>query len=327
MRGAGVRPLVVLSGFLGSGKTTLLRRALAGDEAGGTAVLVNEVGEIGLDQHQFRQIAERTVLLDNGCLCCVVREDLVEALRELVDLEESGAAPRARRVVVETTGLADPAPIVATIDRDPVLGLRFEVGSVVVTCDAEHARAHAAMPEWQAQVACADVIAITKADRAGGAAAAALGEAVTRRNPAARVVDARAADPLELPAVPPGAGARPVRAHDHDHDHTTGVSTSSVTLERPVDPALVTVWLTALLHAHGPSLLRVKALLDTGADGPLVLDAVQHTVYEPRHLAEWTTPRRSTLVAIARDLDARLVTRSFTRAAGQVVSEPEGATA
>jgi G3E family GTPase len=195
---------------------------------------------------------------------------------------------------------------------------------VVVTCDAEHARAHAAMPEWQAQVACADVIAITKADRAGGAAAAALGEAVTRRNPAARVLDARQADPLAPPRG--GTATRPVR-DDHHHDHTTGVSTSSVTLEGPVDPALVTVWLTALLHAHGPSLLRVKALLDTGADGPLVLDAVQHTVYEPRHLPEWTTPRRSTLVAIARDLDARLVTRSFTRAAGRTVSDLEGATA
>jgi G3E family GTPase len=324
MRGAGVRPLVVLSGFLGSGKTTLLRRALAAEDGGGTAVLVNEVGEIGLDQHQFRHIAERTVLLDNGCLCCVVREDLVDALRELVDLEERGAAPRARRVVVETTGLADPGPIVATIDRDPVLGLRFEVASVVVTCDAEHARAHAAMPEWQAQVACADVIAITKADRAGGGAAAALGDAVSRRNPAARVLDARRGDPLALPRD--GGATRPAREHEHHHDHTTGVSTSSATLEGPVDPALVTVWLTALLHAHGPSLLRVKALLDTGADGPLVLDAVQHTVYEPRHLPEWTTPRRSTLVAIARDLDARLVTRSFTRAAGGLVSEPEGAT-
>jgi G3E family GTPase len=94
-----------------------------------------------------------------------------------------------------------------------------------------------------------------------------------------------------------------------------------------VDPALVTVWLSALLHAHGASLLRVKALLDTGGDGPLVLDAVQHAVYEPRHLPGWTTPRRSTLVAIARDLDARLVTRSFMRAAGHAIPEPEGATA
>jgi G3E family GTPase len=325
MRGAGVRPLIVLSGFLGSGKTTLLRRALTAPDASGTAVLVNEFGEIGLDQHQFRLIAERTVLLDNGCVCCATREDLVEALRELIDLEESGVAPRARRVVIETTGLADPGPIVSTIDRDPILGHRFEIGGVVVTCDAEHAVAHAALPEWQAQMACADVVAITKTDRAGEAAGAAAMAVARRRNPAARVVDAFDADPLHLAA---GEGVRTVAdGHDHHHDHTTGVSTASITLEGAVDPALVTVWLSALLHAHGASLLRVKALLDTGADGPLVLDAVQHTVYPPHHLPAWTMPRRCTLVAIARDLDARLVTRSFAVAAGHPVPEYEGAPA
>jgi G3E family GTPase len=315
-----VRPLVVLSGFLGSGKTTLLRRALTGPGAGGTAVLVNEIGEIGLDQHQYTQVAERTVLLDNGCLCCLSREDIVESLRELLDVEESGVAPRARRVVVETTGLADPGPIVATVDRDPILGHRFEIGGVVVTCDAEHAHEHAGLVEWQAQIACADVIALTKADRVPAAAARAAIAAAQRRNPAAPVVAAAGLDPLRPPpAVRPGG-----HGHGHHHDHTTGVSTASIALDGPVDPALVTVWLTALLHAHGASLLRVKALLDTGAEGPLVLDAVQHTVYPPHHLPAWTTPRRSTLVAIARGLDARRVTRSFARAAGYPSPDQEG---
>lgn len=304
-----MRPLIVVSGFLGSGKTTLLRRALSGSGGKGTAVVVNELGEIGLDQHQYRHVAERAVLLDNGCLCCVTREDLVETLRELIDLEEAGRAPRAQRVVVETSGLADPGPIVSTVDRDPILGLRFEVAGVVVTCDAEHAASQAELPEWQAQVAAADVVAVTKADRAAPEAARELAQ---RRNPAARVVDAREVDPL--------AAGRP-RTHaprggvDY-HDAHTGVSTSSITLPGRVDPALVSVWLSALLHAHGPSLLRVKALLDTGPDaGPLVLDAVQHTVYPPHHLAG-PAPGQSTLVVIARDLDARRVTASFTRATG-----------
>ena len=102
-----------------------------------------------------------------------------------------------------------------------------------------------------------------------------------------------------------------------DHDHTTGVSTSSLVLEHPVAPAVVSVWLSALLHAHGDRLLRVKALLDTGAGGPLVLDAVQHSVYRPHHLEGFDGPRRSTLVVIARDLDAARVTASFARAAGR----------
>ena len=186
MRGAATRPLVVLTGFLGSGKTTLLRRALADPEAQGTAVIVNELGEIGLDQHQYREVAEQTVLLENGCLCCATREDLVTTLRELIDLEEAGATDPVRRVVVETTGMADPGPIVATLDRDPVLCHRFDVQRVVVTCDAEHAAAHAALPEWQAQIASADVIALTKTDRADPARAAAARAAARARNPRPR---------------------------------------------------------------------------------------------------------------------------------------------
>lgn len=199
-----MRPLIVVSGFLGSGKTTLLRRALAGSGGERTAVVVNELGEIGLDQHQYRHVAERAVVLDNGCLCCVTREDLVETLRELIDLEEAERAPRAERVVVETSGLADPGPIVSTVDRDPILGHRFEVAGVVVTCDAEHAASHAALPEWQAQVAAADVVAVTKADRAAPEAAR---ELARRRNPAARVVDAREVDPLAA-GRPAGGPAR-----------------------------------------------------------------------------------------------------------------------
>jgi G3E family GTPase len=305
----GARPLIVLSGFLGSGKTTLLRRALRSPDAAGTAVLVNEVGEVGLDQHRFTRLAERTVLLDSGCVCCATRADVAEALRELVDLEESGRAPRARRVVLETSGLADPRPVIATLERDPVLRHRFAASCVIVTCDAEHARAHAAFPEWQAQVAAADVVAVTKADRADPGPALAL---VRRRNPAAQLVDAAEVD---LPAAPlRRAAAAPMADSGHDHDHATGVSTASVTVERAVDPALMYVWLSALLHAHGSALLRVKALLDTGDDGgPLVLDAVQHAVYPPLHLDGWAQPRRSSLVVIARGLDARRVTEAFSR--------------
>jgi G3E family GTPase len=322
MRGAGTRPLVVLTGFLGSGKTTLLRRALTAPDAGGTAVIVNELGEVGLDQHQYREVAERTVLLDNGCLCCATREDLVTTLRDLIDLEESGATERARRIVVETTGMADPGPIVSTLERDPVLAHRFAVDRVIVTCDAEHAAQHAGLPEWQAQIAAADVIAVTKGDRADPAGARAAAQA---RNPTADVVDAGALAPLAGLGAGRAAGVPSApRAGHHHADHTTGVSTASIVLDGPVAPAVVAVWLSALLHAHGNDLLRVKALLDTGDDGPLVLDAVQHTVYPPHHLEGFGGPRRSSLVAIARNLDARRVTASFARAAGHDIPDPGG---
>jgi G3E family GTPase len=320
VRGAGTRPLLVLSGFLGSGKTTLLRRALEAPDGRGTAVIVNELGDVGLDDQQVAHVAERTVMLENGCLCCIRREDLTETLRELVDAEERSGSSRSRRVVLETSGLAAPGPILTTIEHDPFLRNRFAVDHVVVTCDAEHALGHDRLPEWHAQIAAADTIALTKLDLVTAKRAREMRELVGRRNPGADAVDAANVDLLRLA----DAGARPDASaisdidgheHEHDHEHTTGVSTASATLDRPVDPAFVAVWLSALLHAHGQEILRIKAILDTDeASGLLVLDAVQQSVYPPRHLPSRSGPRRSTIVVIARELDARQIVAAFTAA-------------
>jgi G3E family GTPase len=299
---SGRVPVIVLSGFLGSGKTTLLRRALTAVDATGTAVVVNELGEIGLDQHQFAYIAERTVLLANGCLCCLTREDVAESLRGLLDAAEAAGGAPLERVVLETSGLADPSAILATIGRDPVLCRRFQVECVVVTCDAEHASAQDAYPEWHAQLAAADVVAVTKADRVDATHARALAAA---RNPAAMLIEGAELDLLR----PPGEHTPVTR--NGGHAHATGVSTASVVVPEPVSAPLVAVWLSALLHAHGPDILRIKALLDTGTDGPLVLDAVQHAVYPPHHLPAWPGPRESSLVAISRGVPAERIARSF----------------
>jgi G3E family GTPase len=295
-------PVIVLSGFLGSGKTTLLRRALRATDATGTAVVVNELGEVGLDQHQFRHVTDRTVLLANGCLCCLTREDVAETLRGLLDAAEAAGGAPLERVVLETSGLADPSAILATVARDPVLRNRFRVERVVVTCDAEHAATQEHYPEWHAQLAAADVVAVTKADRAAAGPARARAAA---RNPAALLVDAAELDLLR----PPGERA-PV-ARNGGHVHATGVSTASVVVRAPVSAPLVAVWLSALLHAHGADILRIKALLDAGSDGPLVLDAVQHAVYPPHHLPAWPGPRESSLVAISRGVPAERITQAF----------------
>ena len=153
--------------FLGSGKTTLLRHVLAGQGAHGTAVLVNEFGEVGLDHHLVRQLDEQTILLNNGCVCCSVRDDLVQALSSLLDQEERGAIVPIDRVILETTGLADPAPILFTIETDPMLRHHFRVERVVVTVDAMHGERHL---DRQAvslkQVAAADDLIVTKTDLA-----------------------------------------------------------------------------------------------------------------------------------------------------------------
>ena len=140
--GRATRPVTIVTGFLGSGKTTLLGRVLSEPSMSNTAVLVNEFGEVGLDHHLLRRVDERAVLLGNGCVCCTTREDLVEALLGLLDLDQRGEIPRLDRVVIETTGLADPAPILHTIFADPVLQHHFSVDLVLTTVDAVNGDLH-----------------------------------------------------------------------------------------------------------------------------------------------------------------------------------------
>jgi G3E family GTPase len=158
-------PLHLLSGFLGSGKTTLLRRMLDTPALGDSAVLVNELGEIGLDHHLLRHIDGETVLLRSGCICCTVRDDLGAALKDLLSRRARGEIPVFARVVVESTGLADPVPILSTVATDPALRHHFRIGRVVTTVDAVNAGLQSRQqPEWAKQVAVADHIVMTKTD-------------------------------------------------------------------------------------------------------------------------------------------------------------------
>ncbi len=182
------RPVIVVTGFLGSGKTTLLRHVLAGDSAHGTAVLVNEFGEVGLDHHLVRQLDEQTILLNHGCVCCSVRDDLVQALRTLLDQSQRGAIPPIDRLIVETTGLADPAPIVFTIETDPMLRHHFRVDRVIVTVDAINGQHHLDRHSVSLkQVAVADDIIVTKTDLAPSETVSTLTARLRVLNPAAQL--------------------------------------------------------------------------------------------------------------------------------------------
>lgn len=235
-------PVTVLTGFLGSGKTTLLNHLLGQPGLADTAVLINEFGEVGLDHLLVRPLTETVVLLESGCLCCSVRGDLVEAMRDLFVRRVKGEVPEFGRVVIETTGLADPAPILHTLMNDPVLSSRYKLDGIVATIDAVCGAATLdAQDEAVKQAAVADRLVLTKTDLAGPAAVAALRERLAGLNPAAPVIVAEQGrlDPAavldaglfnrdtHIPDVARWLNeeayrARDAAAHQHDHDHDHG---------------------------------------------------------------------------------------------------------
>lgn len=299
-------PVTLVTGFLGSGKTTLISRLLAHPGMGETAVIVNELGEVGIDHHLLRRVDERTVLLASGCVCCTLRGDLADELRDLDSRRTRGEIPAFRRVLVETTGLADPAPIVYTLAAEPVVRHHFELDTIVATVDARNGLV---ADESVKQAAVADVLVLTKVDVA---APDGLERRLRALNPGAEIVaaafgdveparlfDRARSDPRDFP---------PVEEHAHDGD----IRAFCLFLERPLDWTAFGVWLTMLLQARGGDLLRVKGLLDVGAHGPLLLNGVQHVVHPPEHLDAWPDDdRRSRIVFIGRDLDPKAVERSL----------------
>jgi G3E family GTPase len=310
-------PLHLLSGFLGSGKTTLLRRMLDTPALGDSAVFVNELGEIGLDHHLLRHIDGETILLRSGCICCTVRDDLGTALKDLLSRRARREIPAFARVLVESTGLADPVPILATVATDPSLRHHLRMGRVVTVVDAVNAalQSHQQL-EWAKQVAVADHIVITKTDilRPDG-----LIPQLRAINPGAALHDAAAPD-LDLVVLldepdalaeavawtPPPSRLRSAPAHEED------VHSFCMVFDHPVDWVTLGIWLTMLLHAHGERVLRVKGLLDVaGSAHPVFINGAQHVMHQPLHLDAWPDDdRRSRLVFIVRDLRRDLIERS-----------------
>ena len=322
-------PVFLLTGFLGSGKTTLLARLLRDPALADSAVLINEFGEVGLDHLLVEAIDETMVLLGSGCLCCTVRGELASAIRDLHAKRERGLVPPFKRLVIETTGLADPAPALSTITADPVLRHHFRIGAVVTTVDAVNGLDQLNhQPESEKQVAVADRLVLTKTDLCGTDAVAALvaaWRALTPDAPLTRAAD-EGFDLAELLGERPLAGTLTSGmrciAVDGGADtvgadlHRAGAGEAasfSLVVDRPLDWTAFGLWLTLLLNRHGDRILRVKGLLNlVGNDAPVAIHGVQRLVQVPTHLPAWPdSDRRSRLVFITRGLDPALIARSM----------------
>jgi G3E family GTPase len=285
-----------------------------------TAVLINEFGEIGLDHHLLERIDEGMVMLQSGCVCCTIRGELSAAIKDLHSRRERGFVPPFRRLVIESTGLADPFPILSTVRSDPVVRHHFRPGNVITTVDAVNGASQLdAQYESVKQVAVADRLVLTKTDLATAKEAARLTQRLRRINPAAPLWRA-AENALDAEALLSAAereawpSAEQDNAVDDDrHRHADDIRTLALTIDEPIDWARFGIWLAMLLNRHGEALLRVKGILNiAGAATPVAVHAVQHLVHTPRHLAAWPDgDRRSRLVFIAKGLDPAVIGRSF----------------
>ena len=324
-------PVNLITGFLGSGKTTLLQRLLGDPALADTAVLINEFGEVGLDHHLLERLDDTMVLLQSGCLCCTIRGELSVAIRQLHSKRERGVVPHFRRLVVESTGLADPFPILSTVHADPVLRHHFRLGNVITTVDAVNGLAQLArQPECTKQVAVADRLVLTKTDLTGAAVAEVLVGRLRRLNPSAPLwhaaespVDAEALLSHDLFATAGRSeaarrwfAAEVSDGHATGHDrnrHDASIHAFTVVFDGPIDWTSFGLWLTMLLNRHGDKVLRVKGILNVADSAtPVAIHGVQHLVHPPVHMAAWPDGERtSRLVFIVDGLDRRLVERSL----------------
>jgi G3E family GTPase len=358
-------PLTVLTGFLGAGKTTLLNALLRDPDLADTVVIINEFGEIGVDHLLVETVDDGMILLSAGCLCCTVRGDLIVTLEDLLRRRDNGRMTPFRRVIVETTGLADPAPILRAVLYHPYLSIRYALEGVVTVVDAVNGLATLdAHEEAVKQAAVADRIVLTKTDLLDRAADAKtlLQDRVRAVNPAAAMINAAAGEVpasavigrglfdldgkvadvrgwLNAEAVEAaerqghehhhGSGAH---SHYHAHDvnrHDATIRAFCLTSDEPIRRGAFDLFLDLLRSAHGPKLLRVKGLVAIAEDPdrPVVIHGVQHVFHVPAVLPRWPdADRRSRLVFIVKDLDRSFVERLWDAFLGRPsIDQPDAA--
>lgn len=331
-------PVSLLTGFLGSGKTTVLNHVLHQPDMEKSAVIVNEFGEVGLDHELTVTGAEDMVLLNSGCLCCTVRGDLVNTLRDLMMLRLREDVPSFERILIETTGLADPAPILHTLMSDQLVTNYFRLDGVIATVDAVNGEDTLDKQfESVKQAAVADRILITKTDLVDDKVVASLEARLDTINPAAprqRVINGEVEPEvlfnaglfnpavkgpdverwLQDEAYADAQGNDHAHGHAHDHDHAHAhdvnrhddhISSFCVTYDEPLRLDALEQWLDTIMMLKGPDLLRIKGIVNVAEmDKPVVIHGVQHVFHPPAVLDAWPSEdRRTRIVFITRDVE------------------------
>jgi G3E family GTPase len=334
---AGKIPVTLITGFLGSGKTTLISRLLRHPGMDRVAVVINEIGEIGIDNDLVKMSSENVSLLANGCLCCSVRTDLQETLRELFGERRSGQIADFDRVMIETTGLADPAPVIQTLASDTMLGAQYRLDGVVTLVDAVNALTQlATSPEAEQQIALADRIFLTKCDLAAEADIADLSAAIAVINPRAEIrrcsmgevepsdligiglTSARAGDDTlhflgELKPQRPGDEPAPAYLGQRlPARHDPAVKTLSLRFDQPFTWASFSTAMELVISLRGKDLLRVKGIVNVEGK-PVVVQGVGHVFHPPLPLDRWPSDDNgSRLVFITRNIEAASLRALFS---------------
>jgi len=333
---AGKIPVTIVTGFLGSGKTTLISKLLPHPQMNRVAVVINEVGEIGIDHDLVTMSSENVTLLANGCICCSVRTDIQETLRDLFARRQVGEVFDFDRVIIETTGLADPAPLLQTLTSDTLLEARFRLDGVVTLVDAVNAYHQLnETPEALQQITLADQILLTKTDIAEEASILELEQELNAINPDAgitRVINGQI-EPDQLINLGLGSTKVDLRSlsflnsilENRSGDEAEGeerylgnlikkhpnIKTASISFKEPFTWQTFSSALDLLISLRGPDLLRVKGIVNVEGK-PMVIQGVQHIFHNPVTLEKWPSDNHdSRIVFIARNISAKSIRNLF----------------
>ncbi|WRG25775.1 GTP-binding protein [Helicobacter pylori] len=301
-------PITLITGFLGSGKTSFLSEYLSQFNHQGVALIINEIGQAALDQRilSVHYCGEKMLYLNAGCVCCNKRLDLVESLKATLNNYE-WRGEILKRVIIETTGLANPAPILWTILSDTFLGAHFEIQSVVACVDVLNAKTHLTNNEAREQIVFADSVLLTKTDLQNDSRALIkLKKRIQSLNPSAEIFDKRSIDYESFFSRNNRVHRAILPAKD---SHSQGFETLSIRFEGTMEWSAFGIWLSLLLHQYGTQILRIKGIIDIGSDLLVSINGVMHVIYPPKHILK--DQNGSNLVFIMRHLEREKILNSL----------------